>query len=129
MNTKLKELKRLFAQDKRKTDRLRLPIRIFCFPASCPNWQGPVLIRDISGQGVRFLSVDKLKTGSEVAFKIEFPEFNNPRILVKSKIIWCKELKTGGYEIGVNFNKMELSDRRRYVEYITEKILEKYLKI
>ena len=108
--------------DKRKSDRLKLPIQIFYSSVSQGPWVGPVDVNDISGGGLSFISPLKLALESQLLFKIVFPEKNNPPIFSTGKVIWLG--KSGScHKIGISFGKMDLPDRKRYVEYLADKIL------
>jgi len=127
MVSKIQELNKLISSDKRKSERLNLPVRIFYTTSPDAKWLGPVSVEDIGGNGLRFNSEKKIGEGSEINIKIIFPEKEHPSIIVKASVIWCIKTSRNTYNIGVKFHKMDYADRRRFVEYISDKIMLKYL--
>lgn len=136
MNSKLEDIKLVLSKDKRKSDRLLLPLQIsYAFPHK-QKWIGPFTIDDIGGGGVRFKSKRKLKKNTEISLKIELPESDKP-IICKGQVIWCKKISPPQlkecreneliYLIGIKFHKMNFYDRRRYINYICKNILIHYL--
>jgi len=125
---KLDKIKSLISQDKRKSDRLNLPLKIFYKLPSSSEWIGPLTIENIGGDGLRFRSRTKLNKNTEITLEIELPHEPKP-IPVKGKIVWCEEisLKRLNYHIGVEFSKMRYQDRRRFVKYIGRNIITEYL--
>lgn len=112
--------------EKRKSERLRLPIKVeYAYPCQA-KWIKPVSVVDISGYGLNIETVEEININAQLDIKINFPEENMEPIIVRSKVIWC--VKAGaGCHIGIKFGKMNYEDRKRYIEYLSEKILLKYL--
>ncbi|OPX30414.1 MAG: hypothetical protein B1H08_01795 [Candidatus Omnitrophica bacterium 4484_171] len=121
---KLDKIKSLVSQDKRKSDRLNLSLRIFYKLPSSSEWTGPLLVENIGGDGLKLNSKIKLKKDTEINLKIELPHEPQP-ITVKGKIVWCREKSPNlsGYSIGIEFSKMHPRDRRKFIKYIGKNIL------
>lgn len=128
MNQKNLEVKEFFLKDKRKSDRLALPVKMAYTVLPENKWSKPILIEDISGHGIKFIHTHAMDLGRELNLKIILPETDaNKPIFVNASIVWCKPAKRGAYQIGVNFNKMEPEDRKRFVQYMSDKLLVAHL--
>lgn len=123
---RISDVREFISKDKRKSERLAIQVRLLYAYSLLEEWRGPFLIDDISGQGVRFGSDTMLALGTKLYLKILFSEESMKPIVVESEVCW-RAKKKHGYTIGVKFHKMNDTDRRRYIEYISEKILLKYL--
>jgi len=121
-------IKSLISQDKRKSDRLNLSLKIFYKLSSSSKWIGPLLVENIGGDGLKLSSRIKLEKDTGINLKIELPRDPQP-ITVKGKVVWCEEksLKHPDYSIGIEFSKMRSRDRKKFVKYIGKNILIEYL--
>ena len=127
MNLKVSDVRKFLSRDKRKGDRLVLPIKILYKLRAPEEWFGPLLIDDISGHGLKFNTDTKIDKDTILNLKIIFPDQTIKPIVLESEVCWCVKNKQG-YSIGVKFHKMSYSKRKEYVEYIGEKILLEHLK-
>ena len=121
MDDKLKRLKQAIEQDKRKSDRLSLPIEVFFSLLSSDDWFGPVSIDDISGHGLRFSCDKELDKGSELRLKVISADEPNP-FFALGKVVRCEKEDTG-FMVAIKFENMEHEERRRFVSYMCDKIL------
>ena len=136
MSLSLLRIKKLLSEDKRKANRLALPIKIFYLLPNETKKIGPVTIVDIGGGGVRFQSKERIKKDTVIDLKIYLPHRSSP-VAVKAEVIWCKKVpspkkkraKTSRdiYGIGVRFRKMNYKNRREFVGFICENILSIHL--
>ncbi len=136
MYLRIEDIKSLLAKDKRKSDRIFIPLKIFYHLPSSRKWEGPIAIDDISGGGLRFKSTKKLLKGKELTFKINLPGNKTP-LTFKGAVIWCKllhplrllkdEPKQKKYLVGIKFKKMSHADRQKYVKYICGELLAAHL--
>ncbi len=128
MKSKISEVKEFLLKDKRKSDRLALPIKMAYTVLPENKWSKPILIEDISGHGIKFIHTKAIDLGTELNLKIILPGGNaNKPISVKASTVWCKPANRGTYQIGVNFNKMDSEDRKRFIEYMSDKLLVAHL--
>lgn len=127
MAMRINDAREFLSEDKRKSERLALPVKIlYSFPP-LEEWLGPLLVDDISGHGLKFTADSPIEKDSVFKLKILFPDEAMRPIVVEAQVYWCVENRQG-YSIGVKFYQMNHTDHRRYVEYIGEKILLKHLK-
>jgi c-di-GMP-binding flagellar brake protein YcgR len=126
MNTKLEMIKKMLATEKRKSDRLDIPVRVYYSAAVAKKWEGPAKTINISGRGLSFLSNDKIAKNSKIKLKMIFPEPVLGTIECKGICAWSKKSEAG-YQTGIEFSEMSQQDRKIYVDYIAEKILLKSL--
>jgi Tfp pilus assembly protein PilZ len=128
MALKITNIRKFLAQDKRKSERLRLPLKIVYILPSGKKWTKAASLEDISGRGLKFASNEKIELGAEVNLKITFADEPDKPVLADASVLRCDRVKPRLYRIAVKFHKMNHNDRRRYVEYLCENILLAYLK-
>ncbi len=93
--------------------------------------------RNISAEGLRFSSDQKLETGTNIDFEVQLPNRKKPT-LFKGEVVWSRELpfsagkQERSYDIGVRFVEIDKKDRNDLMLYICEKMVETlstYLKL
>ena len=131
MNTVLNRIKKIISKDKRKGERLHPKITAYYSRPEENKWLGPVILRDISGGGLKFNSSRRIKKDTELNLKIELPGDPKP-ILVKGRISWSKKASKPGaskiaYHTGLQFCKMDYKSRQKFVTFICTNILSGYL--
>lgn len=124
---KKSELSAFFSKDQRKSERLLLPVQIYYSLPKQEIWNGPVDLENISGNGLRCILDKKLPLNAELDIRIFLPSDSSAPIKAKGKIIWIQKLNAQSYLAGINLLKMPPEDRRAYIEFISDKILIKYL--
>ncbi|MBN2483166.1 MAG: PilZ domain-containing protein [Candidatus Omnitrophica bacterium] len=128
----IEKIKKLFIKDKRRSERLILPVTIdysLKNPPTESSWTGPITTDDIGGGGLRFNAATKFKKGALLNLRIHLPHRVDP-MYVQSEVVWYAksgEDEKTPYFIGVEFRKMKADDRREYVNFICDKILTNYL--
>ena len=127
MKIKKSELNTFFLKDQRKTERLLLPVQIYYSLPKQDTWNGPVDLENISGNGLRCTLDKKLPLNTELDIRIFLPSEASAPINAKGKVIWIQKLSSQSFLIGINLLKMPPDDRRAYIEFISDKILLKYL--
>ena len=133
-------IREIISNDKRKCERLDLEIEVLYSlykGASLPEeWVGPFVIDNICGDGLS-LSIDKqMEKNTGLHVKIRICSESDP-IHCYGKVVWCKEsissemvkdIKTiHPFVIGVQFDEVHENDKKRFVNYISDQILSKYL--
>ena len=134
MNLELETIKFYFSRDKRKSERLTLPTNIFHSPPPYSKWIGPLCVEDIGGGGLCFRGRERFKKNTALKFKVELPQETRP-IILQGKVSWCKVFSASKfpknlqslYTVGVRFCKTSYRNRRRFIKYLSEKILMEYL--
>ncbi|MCM8781003.1 MAG: PilZ domain-containing protein [Candidatus Omnitrophica bacterium] len=118
-------LAQLLSKEKRRSDRLGLPIKIsYCLPKE-NKWEGPLYVINASGGGIRFITNKNIEENTELDIKIIIPKESRNPISLKGTVVWCRKKypNSKDYYVGVKFHKMQDDDRRRYVVYLCENIL------
>jgi hypothetical protein len=122
------DIQDFLSSDKRKHERLALPIAVFyALKAKADErsmaWMTPVEVVDIGGHGMKIRSPHTLTTGTVLDLKIDFSDGSSP-IVFTGEVAWssqCPDTKI--YCIGVKFYKMQHEDRKRFVSYMCENII------
>lgn len=121
------DLRKLLTTDQRKAERLILPLTITYVIPQTHQWSRPVQLIDISGSGLTFIDGHHYKKHTLLTFKIELADHHDP-IIVDSEVMWCKKIvsrrKQKDFQKGIHFHKMNFEDRKRFVTFFSEKILE-----
>jgi hypothetical protein len=123
MDSGTEGITKLLGHDKRKADRVIIPLGLFFFLPQDQSWTGPLQINDIGGHGLKFAYDRELEAGTELNLKITFPEPSERAVNAKAKVAWCKLKNPTTHFIGVEITSMPKEDRKRYVQYICEKII------
>lgn len=119
---KIAEIKKNFLKDQRKSDRISIPI-VFYMLGPDNKWIGPIPVDNISGHGLKFSSSKEIDKNTKLNLKLIFPEENNKPINVNGIVRWCSKSRLDAYNIGISFDKMNYEDRKKFVNYIGEKLL------
>ncbi|MBD3245994.1 MAG: hypothetical protein GF333_03190 [Candidatus Omnitrophica bacterium] len=134
MREELKKLQTLLAKEKRKTDRVTLPLEMEFAMSGRNRWHRPLAIEDISGGGMRFLSPVPLTRGQVISLKLKLPDEQKP-FSVDADVIWNSQPENThsgsssypAYLTGIRFHKMSPQDRQKFVFYVSRTILSEYL--
>jgi len=137
MESNIKKNKVLLLEDKRKTERLSIPVQFYfsLFPlpldVSSPEWVKPFRVDDIGGNGLKFICINKIERSTVISLKIILPDNPKP-ILFSGETVWSqcisdRNCSTKLYANGVKFHKMDHEDRKRFVGYISDQILLHYI--
>lgn len=111
--------------ERRKSQRLRLPLKIKYKWSSEKGALQDIFTNDISGGGIRIRSSKLLRKGDRIKSELFFPHNSQP-VEVLSEIVWCKKkhLKTKTYfEAGLKHVKILPRDRERFVFLFCETML------
>ncbi|VAX35408.1 hypothetical protein MNBD_UNCLBAC01-832 [hydrothermal vent metagenome] len=132
MKIDLINLKETLSSDKRKSDRMQLPVKLsYALGDSLEilpkEWIDPLEVIDIGGEGAKFLSEKSIKKDTSLILKINLPNYDKP-IILTSEIIWSKKenIETStdsAFSVGIKFNKMHYKDRKKFVSYLSDSIL------
>ena len=126
---KKRKLSILFSKDRRRTERLSLDVNILYRISPSSQWFTPLKLEDIGGDGLKLRVNKRIKKGEELELRLEIPQ--EEFIYVKGEVIWNKRVEVSPkkfeYIIGIRFYKMRYLERKKFVSYLAEKILDKYL--
>ncbi len=71
MDSKIKEL---LSGDRRKSERLSLPLQVFYSFLSAPDWIGPIPLEDVGGNGLRFKSKSEIQGNTGLKLRINLSD-------------------------------------------------------
>lgn len=122
------EIKAVLSQEKRKQERLRVPVRVSFRPHKTAQPFKPARVLDMSGGGMRVKSPVSLTKNTKLDISLTVPENLQP-LPAQGKVSWCKPIsaKTKTYAIGITFMRMAPENRRLFVQCMSEYILRAYL--
>jgi hypothetical protein len=121
-------IRKLITDERRTSERLVLPVKIFYSSALWyPVWTGPITVDDVGGNGLKFTSPEKIDRQAKLKIKIIFPGKPVEPIVTVGDVVWTKAAGHDRAQVGIRFHKMSVADRRRYVEFICDNILLKFL--
>ncbi len=116
--------------ERRKCDRLEIPLGLTCYVGVDKEKPVEVVLVDIGGGGLRIRSDRKLKVHTELSLKIKLPHQPKP-VSATGETFWCKEGTDRGkakkYEVGIKFVKMSKTDWERFVQYICDELLDVFI--
>ncbi len=119
-----KKLQELLDRERRKSERLSLPVTVLFSRPPAARWTAPVSVADIGGGGIAFRCRERLPENAELRIRIRLER--PPDILLKGEVRWCR--KSGNaYLAGVKFRKMNSDDRRRFLNYFGDQIMRAFL--
>jgi c-di-GMP-binding flagellar brake protein YcgR len=79
---------------------------------------------NLSGHGLLILSPLNIKPKEELKLKISI---QGKPIHIKAQSVWCSKREGNIYKLGLSFTHMSHEDRKIYVNYICENILNFYI--
>jgi hypothetical protein len=127
MMDRIEGIRELIAGDKRYSERLKLPVKIFYSPVTWyPVWTGPITVDDIGGGGLKFTTHETIEHNARLKIKIIFPGRDVEPIVVVGQVVW-NSASDNRKQLGIKFYKMRPHDRTQYVQYLCDRILLKYL--
>jgi len=116
---------RLRKQERRKTQRLDLPLKIHYKWLKRKGVLQEIFAQDISGGGMRIRTEKAFRKGQRLKTLLYFPNTSKP-IHVTSEVIWCKKRKLRGktcFDVGVKHVYILPRDRERFVFIFCEAML------
>jgi len=110
-------------EERRKYIRLEVPVQLKYILEGKPI-RKEVTTKDLSCDGLRFISAEDLKTDIELEMDIIIPKAANP-VHVKGKAVWSKRLTLedgSPFEVGVEFVKIEEDNKNTFLKYLCDLI-------
>lgn len=139
MGTKFEKIKKIIDKDKRLCERLELPLKVYYFIESQgekSDWIGPVLLDNIGGKGFGFHNSIEIPKGSKLSIKILMENDLEP-VFFSGEVVWIKEeiclssTEDGKdicvYSYGIFMKEKDPKAYQKFVNYISDNILDKYL--
>ncbi|MFH1771803.1 MAG: PilZ domain-containing protein [Candidatus Omnitrophota bacterium] len=111
--------------EKRKSQRLNIPLNIKFKGMWGEKSLQEITTKDVSGGGMRITSERLLDKGSKIKAQLNFPHQPKPVHLI-SEVVWCKKKKMRKkiyYEAGIKHIRVAPCDRQRFVFLFCETML------
>lgn len=117
-------------QEKRKTQRLNIPIQIKYKLLPQEKILEETFCQNISGGGIGLNLDTPLKKGDKLKTFLHFPDDRRP-VIAKSKVIWCKKKFKKGekpcFDIGIQHMRIEPKDKTRFVFLFCEMMINYFI--
>jgi c-di-GMP-binding flagellar brake protein YcgR len=110
-------------EEKRKYIRLEVPVD-FKYIADGDSVRKEVTTKDLSCEGLRFVSDGGLSEGANLELNLDIPDATNP-VHVNGRVVWTKRLSTedkSPHEVGVEFVNIEEDNKNTFLKYICDLI-------
>jgi c-di-GMP-binding flagellar brake protein YcgR len=111
--------------ERRKTQRLKLPLKINYRWLSQKGLLREIFTQDVSGGGMRLRSTTPFKKGDRLKTQLYFP--NSPKAVgVVNEVIWCRKVRFKNkthFDVGIKHLKISPRDRERFVFLFCEMLI------
>jgi len=112
-------------EERRRFIRLEVPIEVkYVVEEDSDPVRKRVATKDLSCDGLRFISERKLDEGSLLDLNLTIPGATNP-VHIKGKTIWSKKLSTedaAPFEVGLEFVQIEEDNKNTFLKYLCDLI-------
>lgn len=118
-----------FPEEKRRFIRLEIPIKI-SYTSKNDNQIHEAFSKDISAEGLRFLTNSSLKKDDELEIKLNINDAKNP-VHVKGKVIWINESGSDKetFEVGIEFMEIEEDNKNTFLKFLCDVMYKQVKKI
>ena len=110
-------------EERRKFIRLEVPLELK-FIVEKDHVRREVTTKDISCEGLRFISEHPIKEGVSLELNLNIPVASNP-VHMKGKVVWLKRLSTtdsSPSEVGIEFTHIEEDNKNTFLKYLCDLI-------
>ncbi len=110
-------------EERRKFIRLEVPLELK-YIVEGDAVRKEVTTKDISCEGLRFISEEDVKKGAALELNLGVPDAPNP-VHIKGKTIWTKRLSTqddSPYEVGIEFTEIEEDNKNTFLKFLCDLI-------
>jgi len=114
---KMRYKMRLGEKERRKTERIKTPLKIRYKRLSERGLHEESLTQDISGGGMRLKVTNSFKIGERLKTRLYFPDNARP-VNIISRVVWRKRRKDSGnaqYDVGIEHVRIEPKHREKFV--------------
>ena len=104
-----------FQEDQRIFDRFtaRFPAK---FEDSRDDFDSEISLRDMSAQGARLVTHQRLRVNDSVSVQIKLPD-GHAQLNLNGQIVWVKNQGFNVWEIGLKFNKVSFMALQRLFQF------------
>ena len=107
-------------QERRRLLRVDAPLSLTCRTLAPPPWEAQTVSLDLSEGGLRFRTFIPLQAGFPLDVEMVLP-FDSLPMRSRATVTWVRDDIADGavqFEVGVRFDEMSASDRKRLVAYV-----------
>ncbi|MBU4377001.1 MAG: PilZ domain-containing protein [Candidatus Omnitrophica bacterium] len=112
-------------EERRRFIRLEVPIELKYIVEDNPSQtRMRVATKDLSCDGLRFISEHKIDEGSALDLNLTIPGANNP-VHIKGKAVWVRKMSSedaAPFEVGVEFAQIEEDNKNTFLKYLCDLI-------
>ncbi len=113
------------SEERRRLIRLEVPIELKYIVEDDPSQTRiRAATKDLSCDGLRFISEHKIDKGSMLDINLAIPSANNP-VHIKGKVIWSKKISeddAAPFEVGVESVRIEEDNKNTFLKYLCDLI-------
>ena len=101
--------------DRRVFDRFtaRFPVK---FKESKEDFGNNVFLRDVSAEGAKIATKERLSVNGRVDLLVELPDGHDP-LLLSGKVMWLRGENPNTWDAGVRFDKIDFMATQRVFKY------------
>ncbi len=132
----LERLRQIISSDQRRCERIDLPLKMFYAlqpdPGKELDWKGPVLLENIGGEGIGFHDRSMIPAETELLVRMYLPDDPVPAVFI-GKVMWSEisfskdDRRNKVYSYGIHIEKYDPTTEARFMGFMTDQILGKYL--
>ena len=112
-------------EERRRFIRLEVPIEMKYVVEDDPSqMRRHVATKDLSCDGLRFISEQKIVEGAVLDLNLTIPGANNP-VHIKGKAVWARKTASedaAPLEVGVEFMQIEEDNKNTFLKYLCDLI-------
>lgn len=112
-------------EERRRFIRLEVPIEVkYVIEEDLNQARKRVATKDLSCDGLRFISGEKIDEGFVIDLNLTIPGAANP-VHIKGKTIWSRKVSTedaAPFEVGIEFTQIEEDNKNTFLKYLCDLI-------
>ena len=112
-------------EERRRFIRLEVPIELkYVVEDDASQMRRRVATKDLSCDGLRFISEQKIGEGAVLDLNLTIPGANNP-VHIKGKAVWSRKISSedaAPVEVGVEFIQIEEDNKNTFLKYLCDLI-------
>lgn len=108
------------AEDQRLFERFsaRFPVK---FQYSAHEFGTDVFLRDVSAEGFKFTTKEKLFLQDSVSLLVKLPDSEIP-LSLNGRVVWIRTKMPNVWDVGVKFYRVDFMEVYRLYKYVAEEI-------
>ncbi|MDD5070626.1 MAG: PilZ domain-containing protein [Candidatus Omnitrophica bacterium] len=136
MNENIEKIKKILNKDNRSSERLSLNLQTEFKFSSLDSWFKPLEVNNVSGGGICLTHTRRVQENRNVTLRIKLPYLKKP-VIIKGTTKWCKRFSAHSgdgsqklrpfYSLGIEFEKAEHQEKKEFILYLTQNIVNSFL--